>query len=85
MEGTILWTIDVIGLSRNFPHNEGLAFIKDVLHNRVDKQVIIDALTGLTELVVKNMIPEFSGKIYNQIRGTAIGTKFTPPYEYFLW
>ena len=79
-EGAILCTIDVIGLYPNIPHDEGLAFLKDFLDSRVDKQVKTDTLIELTELVLKNNIFEFSDKIYKQIRGTAIGTKFAPPY-----
>ena len=79
-EGTILCTIDVVGLYPNIPHDEGLAFLKDFLDSRVDKQVTTDTLTELTELVLKNNIFEFSDKTYKQIRGTAIGTKLVPPY-----
>ena len=79
-EGTILCTIDVVGLYPNIPHDEGLAFLKDFLDSRVDKQVTIDTFIELTELVLKNNIFEFSDKTYKQIRGTAIGTKFAPPY-----
>ena len=79
-EGAILCTIDVVGLFPNIPHDEGLAFLKDFLDSRVDKQVTTDTLIELTELVLKNNIFEFSDKTYKQIRGTAIGTKFAPPY-----
>ena len=79
-EGTILCTTDVVGLYPNIPHDEGLAFLKDFLDSRVDKQVTTDTLIELAELVLKNNIFEFSDKIYKQIRGTAIGTKFAPPY-----
>ena len=70
-EGTILCTNDVVGLYPNIPHDEGLAFLKDFLDSRVDKQVTTDTLIELTEL-------DFSDKTYKQIRGTAIGTKFAP-------
>ena len=79
-EGAILCTIDVVGLYPNIPHDEGLAFLKDFLDSRVDKQVTTDTLIELTELVLKNNIFEISDKTYKQIRGTAIGTKFAPPY-----
>ena len=79
-EGTILCTIDVVGLYPNIPHDEGLAFLKDFLDSRVDKQVTTDTLIELAELVLVNNIFEFSDKTYKQIRGTAIGTKFAPPY-----
>ena len=79
-EGTILCTIDVVGLYPNIPHDEGLAFLKDFLDSRFDKEVITDALIELAELVLKNNIFEFSDEIYKQIRGMAIGTKFAPRY-----
>ena len=80
LEGTILCTIDVFGLYPNILHDEDLAFLKDFLDSRVDKQVTTDSLIELAELVLKNNIFEFSDKTYKQIRGTAIGTKFAPPY-----
>ena len=79
-ERTIFCTIAVVGLYPNIPHDEGLAFLKHFLDSRVDKQVATDTLIEFTELVSKNNIFEFSDKTYKQIRGTAIGTKFTPPY-----
>ena len=78
--GTILCTIDAFDLYPNIPHDEGLAFLKDFLGGRVDKQVTTDTLIELAELVLKNNIFEFSDKTYKQIHGTAIGTKFAPPY-----
>ena len=79
-EGTILCTIDVVGLYPNIPHDEGLAFLKNVLDSRVGKQVTTDTLIELTELFLKNNIFEFSVKTYKQIYGTALSTKFAPPY-----
>ena len=79
-EGIILYAIDVVGLYPNIPHDEGLAFLKDFLDSRVEKQVTTDTSIELAELVLKNNIFEFSDKTYKQICGTAIGTKFAPPY-----
>ena len=79
-EATILCTIDVVGHYPNIPHDEGLAFIRDFLDSRVDKQVTTDTLIELAELVLKNNIFEFSDKTYKQICGTVIGTKFATPY-----
>ena len=83
-EGTILSTIDVVGLYPNIPLDEGVAFLKDFLYSRVDKQVTTDTLIELAELVLKNDIFELFDKTYKQIRGTAIGTKFAPPYAVFF-
>ena len=71
-EGTILCTIDVVGLYPNIPHEEGLAFLMNFLESRVDKQVTTDTLIELAELVLKNNIFEFSDKTYKQIHGTKI-------------
>ena len=79
-EGTILSTIDVVGLYPNIPLDEGVAFLKDFLYSRVDKQVTTDTLIELAELVLKNNVFEFSDKTYQQNHGTAIGTKFAPSY-----
>ena len=54
------------------------------MDSRIDKQVTADTLIELLELVLKNNIFEFFDKTYKQIRGTAIGTKFAPPYAVFF-
>ena len=46
--------------------------------------VTTDTLVELAGLVLKNNISQFSDKTYKQIRGTAIGTKFAPPYAVFF-
>ena len=60
--------------------DEGLAFLKDFLDSRVDKQLTTDSLIELAELVLKNNIFEFPDKTYKQIRGAAIDTKFAPTH-----
>ena len=37
-------------------------------------------LVKLAEFVLKNNYFQFLDKVYQQISGTAIGTKFAPPY-----
>ena len=44
------------------------------------KQISSDTLIELAETVLRNNIFEFDEKTFKQIRGTAIGTKFAPPY-----
>ena len=60
--GTILYTIDVVGLYANIPHDEYLAFLKHFLDSRVDRLVTTNTLIELAELVLKNNIFEFSDK-----------------------
>ena len=67
-EGTILCTTDVVGLYPNIPHDEGLAFLKDFLDSRVDKQVKTDTLIELAKLILKNNIFEFSDKTYKFVK-----------------
>ena len=79
-EGTILCTIDVVGLYPNIPHDEGLASLKDFLDRKVDKQVTTDTLIELAELVLKNNIFEFSDKTYKQIHGTKVCSTICPTF-----
>ena len=79
-EGAILCTMDVVGLYPNIPHGEGLASLYKFLETRENKQISSDTLAELAEIVLKNNIFEFDENTFKQKRGTAIGTKFVPPY-----
>ena len=79
-DGAILCTMDVVGLYPNIPHGEGLDSLRRYLETRDNKQISSDTLTELAEVVLKNNIFEFDEKTFKQKRGTAIGTKFAPPY-----
>ena len=76
----ILCTTNDVGLYPNIPHREGLASLRRFLETRDNKQISSDTLTELAEVVLKNNIFEFDEKTFKQKRGTAIGTKFAPPY-----
>ena len=58
-EGTILCTIDVVGLYPNIPLDEGLAFLKYFLDSKVVKQATARSFIEFVELVLKNTIFEF--------------------------
>ena len=79
-DGAILCTMDVVGLYPNIPHGEGLDSLRRYLETRDNKRISSDTLTELAEVVLKNNIFEFDEKTFKQKRGTAIGTKFAPPY-----
>ena len=51
-----------------------------MLEKRSNKNVFTDTLIELAELVFQNNYFEFNERYLKQIRGTAIGTKFAPPY-----
>ena len=79
-EGAILCTIDVVGPYPNIPREEGLASLRQFLDVRTEKKVTTETLLELAEIVLKNNIFQFSQKTLKQLRGTATGTKFAPPY-----
>ena len=79
-QGAILCTIDVVGLYPNIPHSEGLTSLRRVLELRDNKQISSETLVELAEIVLKNNIFQFDEETFKQVRGTAIGTKFAPPY-----
>ena len=79
---SLLCTMDVVGLYPNIPHDEGLSAIRKRINERDKKDVSTDdTLVELTELVLKNNIFNFNERTLKQKRGTAIGTKFAPPYS----
>ena len=79
-DGAILCTVDVVGLYPSIPHEECLEALKGVLEHREDKTISTDTLLELAHVVLKNNFFEFNGDFYQQLRGTAIGTKCTPSY-----
>ena len=85
-EGSILCTIDVVGLYPHIPHNEGLEAVKEALMMSGQLQdgewegSFYEDIVAFTELILKNNNFEFNGKHYIQELGTAIGTKMAPSY-----
>ena len=73
-------TADVFGLYPSIPHDAGLEALGKVLDNRKNKKISTDDLTKMAEFVLKNNYFEFNGNVKKQTLGTAIGTKFAPPY-----
>ena len=54
------------------------------LHFRKEKYVSTDTMIDLAEVVLKNNLFTLGKKTRKQKRGTAIGTKFAPPYSILL-
>ena len=77
----ILCTMDVVGLYPNIPHEEGQSALRKRLETRKEKYVSPDTIIELAEVVLKNNIFTFGKKTLKQKQGTAIGTKFAPPYS----
>ena len=79
--GIIICTMDVVGLCPNIRHEEGLSQLRNRLETRKEKYVSTDTIIDLAGVVLKNNIFTFGKKTLKQKRGTAIGTKFAPPYS----
>ena len=77
---SIIRTIDVVGLYPSTPKKEGQRFLRNVLEKRSTKNISTDTLIEIAELVLQNNYFEFNEPQLKQIRGTAITTKFAPPY-----
>ena len=77
---SILITVDVVRLYPSIPHEAGLKAVEKALNSRTNKKVSTEDLVKMAKFVLKNNCFEFNGKVKQQILGTAIGTKFSPPY-----
>ena len=79
-KGAILVTADVVRLYASIPHNEGLKVLRNQYDKSIDKTITTEDIIKMAEFFLKNNSIEFNSKFHKQISGTAIGTKFAPPY-----
>ena len=66
-EGTVFWTVDVVGLYPNSSHDEDLTFLKDFLDSKVDSQVTGTTFIELAELLIIFMAA-LKEKILSKVR-----------------
>ena len=78
-------TADVVGLYPSIPQSEGLEILKKQYENDPIKKVSAEDISKIADFVLKNNLFEFDSKFYQQISGTAIGTKFAPRMLVSLW
>ena len=69
-----------MGLYPSIPYEAGLKALREVLDKREQHIIPTSELIRMADFVLKNNYFEFNGQIKQQISGTAIGTKFAPPY-----
>ena len=79
-DNALLVTADVVGLYPSIPHQAGLIALKEALDKRLLKKIPTDDLIKMAEFVLSNNFFEFNSDTFQQISGTAIGTKFAPTY-----
>ena len=69
----------MVSLYPSIPHKEGILVLKSKLEEQTFSKIPTNDLE-LAEFVLKTIFFEFNNEIKQQISGTAIGTKFVPPY-----
>ena len=79
-DNAILVTGDVVGLYPSIPHEAGLRALRETLDKQDKKCIPTEDLVKMAEFVLKNNFFEFNCKIKQRVLGTAIDTKFAPPY-----
>ena len=83
-QDVILVTIDVQSLYLNIPHQEGIDSALQHLFGQKEEREDIpfpkDFARALCRIVLEHNIFEFNGRMYKQVRGTAMGTRMAPAY-----
>jgi len=70
----------VIGLYPHIPHEGGMRAMKSFLDARERKSPSSENLCRLADIILKHNYFQFGDQKYHQKTGTAVGTKFAPPY-----
>ena len=77
----IMATIDVTSLYTSIPHEEGLASLRHFLDNRPTPQIpSTDFLVDLSRLILTKNAFSFNDRFFLQIKGCAMGSRFSPSY-----
>ena len=48
------FTVDLVGLYPNIPHNKGMSALRKQLDNRMEKYIESDTLCDLVDVILKN-------------------------------
>ena len=73
-------TADAVGLYPSIPHKNGLEALRRRLNKRETFEIPTEEIVQMAEFVLKSNFFEFHQEVKRQKSGTAIGTKFAPPY-----
>ena len=79
-QGALLFTMDVVGLYTNIPHEDGLKACETMLNQRNSLQPPTADIIRLARLVLEKNNFEYDDQHYLQIKGTAMGTRMAPSY-----
>ena len=73
-------TADVIGLYPSISHGDGLEALPKKLSERDSPKVPTKDIVWMAAFILKNNFFEFNVEVKRQKSGTAVGTKFAPPF-----
>ena len=76
----LLFTMDVVGLYSNIPHEDGLEALRTMLNQRPTQQPPTDDIIELARLVLTLNAFQFEDTFFLQTHGTAMGTRMAPSY-----
>ena len=77
----LLVTVDVVGLYLNIPQKEGIERVIKYHYDKFPDEVVPkNHLRAFMQTILKHNIFHFAGKMFKQIKGTAMGTKFAPSF-----
>ena len=79
-EDALLVSFDVVRLYLYIPHEEDIEIMEEFLNQSEVKDISTKSLCDLAAIILKNNFFEIGDKVYHQLLGTAIGTKFAPTY-----
>ena len=77
-EDAILVTVDVSALYTNLNKGDSIEAVRKVLETRQDKSIPTDFIIKLLDLVLRHNIFEFDGELYQQLIGSAMGSRCSP-------
>ena len=78
-----LYSFDVVSLYTNISHElgiEALSYWYDKLRHLIPRRITKEFLLKACSFVLKNNFFQFDAEFWHQLIGTAMGTKFAPPY-----
>ena len=76
----LLFTMDVVGLYNNIPHEDGMTACRELLDCRPSKVPPTGDIINLIKLVLTSNAFQYRAHFYLQRHGTAMGTRMAPSY-----
>ena len=69
-----------MSLCPSIPYEDGLETLRKRVNEPAASEIPTEDILQMAEYVLKNIFFEFDGEVKQQKSGTAIGTKFKPPF-----